>query len=169
MSDVEAIVRAALGTKVLRPRGPDGRRESVVIDPTEVTLTVASYRPIYVHGDVSRPGEQPYRPLITVRQIVALCGGYDVVRSRTGNPLLEGADYRTEYESLWLDFAREQTHIWRIKTELGQEAGADEKALDELPLPHSTVQAVLHAERDYLQLRESDFARAKAYLPRPPR
>jgi polysaccharide export outer membrane protein len=166
VADVEAIVRAALGRKVLRSRGPDGRRDSAVIDPAEVTLTVASYRPIYVDGDVSRPGEQPYRPVITVRQAVVLCGGYDTVRSRPGNLLLEAADYRSEYESLWLDFVREQAHIWRIKTELGEDAGADDKALGELPLAQSTVQAVLNAERNHLQLRETDFARAKAYLQR---
>ena len=42
-----------------------------------VVATVVEYRPIYVNGDVSKPGEHPFRPQMTVRQAVALSGGYD--------------------------------------------------------------------------------------------
>ena len=39
-------------------------------------------RPVYLNGDVSRPGEQRYRLGLTVRQTIALAGGYDIMRFR---------------------------------------------------------------------------------------
>ena len=51
--------------------------------------TVAEYRPVYVNGDVSKPGEYPYRPTTTARQVVALAGGYDIMHIRMNNPYLE--------------------------------------------------------------------------------
>ena len=90
-----------------------------MIGADEVTTTVAEYRPIYINGDVSKPGEYPYRPAITARQLVAVAGGYDIMRIRMNNPYLESADLRSEYGSLWTELAKEQARMWRIKNELG--------------------------------------------------
>jgi polysaccharide export outer membrane protein len=75
-ADLQAKVQATLAAKVFRQRTPDGRENSVTIDPDEVTAKIVEYRPIYVNGDVARPGQQVFRPLMTVRQAVALSGGY---------------------------------------------------------------------------------------------
>ena len=40
-----------------------------------VAVEVAAHRPVYVAGDVARPGEYPFRPGLTVLQAVALAGG----------------------------------------------------------------------------------------------
>src|SRR4249919_253753 len=128
-AEVQSKVQAMLASKVFRQRMSDGRENSVMIEPDEVTATVVEYRPIYVNGDVSKPGEQAYRPLMTVRQAVAVSGGYDVVRLRMNNPILEVADLHAEYESLWTEYAKEQAHVWRLQQELGQEVTLDRKAL----------------------------------------
>ena len=59
-AEVQAKVQAMLAAKVFPQRTSDGRDTSVTIEPDEVTATVAEYRPIYVNGDVYRPGEQTY-------------------------------------------------------------------------------------------------------------
>jgi len=43
-----------------------------VVRQPDVIVSVAEYRPIYLSGDVLRPGEYRYRPEMTVRQAVAL-------------------------------------------------------------------------------------------------
>ena len=108
---------------------PDGREHVVVLDADQVTANVVEYRPIYVNGDVSKPGVQAYRPLMTVRQAVALCGGYEIMRFRMNNPFLKSADFRSDYKSLWTDFAKERVHIWRLRTELGEGDNLDQKGL----------------------------------------
>src|SRR3981081_4393175 len=95
-TEVQAKVQAMLAAKVFRQRTSDGRENSVAIEPNEVTATIVEYRPIYVNGDVSRPGEQVYRPLMTVRQAVALSGGYEIRRFPMNNPFLELAELRAQ-------------------------------------------------------------------------
>jgi polysaccharide biosynthesis/export protein len=111
LPQIRAKIGAALATKAFRMRAPDARENVIVIDADEVTATVAEYRPIYVNGDVSKPGEYPYRPSITARQLVALAGGFDIMRMRMNNPYLEAADLRSEYNTLWTEFAKEQARI----------------------------------------------------------
>jgi polysaccharide export outer membrane protein len=165
-AEVQAKVQTMLAAKVFRQRAPDGHENSVTIEPDEVTATVVEFRPIYVNGDVSRPGEQAYRPLMTVRQAVALSGGYDVIRLRMNNPILEAADLQAEYETLWTEYAREQAHVWRLQQELGQEAPVDQKALLDVPVARSTALAIVSVEAEQLKTRQADVQAERTFLER---
>jgi polysaccharide export outer membrane protein len=165
-AEVQGKVQAMLAAKVFRQRASDGRENSVTIEPDEVTATVVEYRPIYVNGDVSRPGEQAYRPLMTVRQAIALSGGYDVIRLRMNNPILEAADLQAEYESLWTEYAREQAHVWRLQQELGQRTSVDQKALLDVPVARSTALAIVNIEVEQLKTRQADEQTEKTFLNR---
>lgn len=156
-AEVQAKVQAMLATKVFRQQ---------TIEPDEVTATVVEYRPIYVNGDVSKPGEETYRPLITVRQAVALAGGYDVVRLRMNNPILESADLKGEYKSLWTEYAKEQAHVWRLKKELGQQTALDEKSLLDVPISRSMAQEIVKVEAENLKARQSDQQAERTFLQR---
>lgn len=163
-SEVRAKIQATLTAKVFRQRTSDGREHVSVIEPDQVTASVVEYRPIYVNGDVSRPGEQIYRPNMTVRQAVALSGGYEVMRFRMNHPFLESADLQSEYESLWTDFAKEQAHIWRMKSELGEADSRDQKVLLDAPIPQSAILQIARLEADHLKSRQDDHHREKAFL-----
>ena len=107
---IRAKIGAALASKVFRQRTSDGREAVIVIDANEVTTIVAEYRPIYINGDVSKPGEYPYRPATTARQLVAVAGGYDIMRIRMNNPYLE--------------FSRPESRVWIALDGARQRAGA---------------------------------------------
>jgi polysaccharide export outer membrane protein len=167
-SEVRAKIQAILPTKVFRQRSSDGRESVVVIEPDQVTVGVVEYRPIYVNGDVSKPGGQTYRPRMTVRQAVALSGGYEIMRFRsTSNPFLESSDFRSEYESLWTEFAKEQAHVWRLRTELGKADSADnldQMVLREAPIAPSVLLQIAHLEDEKLKSRQREYDREKAFL-----
>jgi polysaccharide export outer membrane protein len=160
----QAKVQALLAAKAFRQRTPDGREYSVGIDPDEVTATVVEYRPIYVNGDIAKPGELAYRPQMTIRQAIALSGGYDTSHLRMNNPILETADLRGEYESLWTEYAKEQAHVWRLKVELGQETTLEKKALLDVPIERPTAQAIVNVETEALKSRQADERAERAYL-----
>ena len=145
---------------------PDGREDAITIEPNDVTATVVEYRPIYVNGDVSKPGEHPYRPLMTVRQAVALSGGYDVLHATINNPFLEVADLRSEYESLWTEAAKDQMQVTRLQAELDGKQDLDQNALADMPVPRSTVAEIIRLAADELKTRLIDYQREKAYLQR---
>jgi len=50
-------------------------REGMLKKPS-VNVQIISYGPVYVHGEVKRAGDFPYKPGLTVMDAVALAGGY---------------------------------------------------------------------------------------------
>ena len=171
LSELRTEVRQRLPDKPIRRRTLQGL-EVVVVDPDDIVLAIAEYRPIYVNGDVARPGEQPYRLGMTVRQAVALSGGYDLIRFRAdANPIAQSADLRSEYLHLWTEFARAKTQTWRIEAELGGKASwtPSEKQLQELrelPVPSSVIAQILSFESDKLAMSQAVVQKDKASLNR---
>lgn len=51
------------------------RRRKLLQDPS-VAVEVVAFRPIFVLGEVARPGEYPYRPGMTMLTTVAVAGGF---------------------------------------------------------------------------------------------
>ncbi len=164
--EVQAKIQATLATRVFRVRMPDGREDAIIIEPNDVTATVIEYRPIYVNGDVSKPGEHPYRPQMTVRQAVALSGGYDVLHATINNPYLEVADLRSESDSLWAEIAKGEMQVARLRAELDGKQTLDQSAIADSPLPRATVAEIVRLETEELKTRIADYEREKAYLQR---
>ena len=72
-----------IGTIAAKQRTIDELRQTIVeklssgylIDP-RVTIEVLNYRPYYILGEVSRPGQYPYANALSVDQAIATAGGY---------------------------------------------------------------------------------------------
>lgn len=70
-----------------------------------VTVEITAYRPIYVLGEVNKPGQYPYQPGMTVVTAAAVAGGFTyraiedyagIVRT-TGKTPVEGRALRSSY------------------------------------------------------------------------
>jgi polysaccharide export outer membrane protein len=157
-------VRELLPSKVFRRRTQDGREYPVIVSADEVNIAVAQYRPIYLDGDVAKPGSQAYRPGLTVRQAIALAGGYDVMRFRGRDPFLEAADFRAEYYTLWTEFAKEEAHISRLKSQLAGETDLDKQGRIETPIPPSVAAGIADLETKQLKAELADHQDEKAHL-----
>jgi polysaccharide export outer membrane protein len=166
LPELRAKVQEVLPTKIFRRRTEDGREYPVVLNAEEIIVTIADYRPVYLDGDVARPGAQTYRPGMTVRQALALAGGYDVTRFRTRDPFLESADFRADYYALWTDFAKEQVSIARIKAELRNETDIDNRGFLQTPIPKSRAEQIEKLERQLLETRNTDFRKEREHLRR---
>jgi polysaccharide export outer membrane protein len=94
--------------------------KELLVNPS-VSVEILNYRPIFVLGEVTRPGQYPYQPGMTVIQAVSMAGGYtyraiqdqaDVVRKQgneshpleglaTKNSVLEPGDVVNVQEKLF--------------------------------------------------------------------
>ncbi|HEU4660844.1 MAG TPA: polysaccharide biosynthesis/export family protein [Pseudolabrys sp.] len=166
ISEVESRIQANLATRVFRQRSPDGQEHPVTIEADEVTASVAQYRPIYVSGDVSKPGEQSFRPFMTVREAVALAGGYDILRVKTENPILISADLKGEYQSLRIELAKMEANILRLKTELGERSMPEPAPGTEMADPQSPIAQIMQVEREQLKTEQADYEKQKLFLQR---
>jgi polysaccharide biosynthesis/export protein len=164
-AQLQAKVQSILAAKVFQQRAADGRQIETAIDPAEIIAAVVERRPVYVNGDVFKPGEYAYRPFMTVRQAIAMSGGYDVLRMRMGYQRTEIADLRSTYISLWAEIAKDRSQIWRIKSELGDDDNVDQSVLLDVPSPLSKMmQQVIKIESEQLAISQADNEKQKAFL-----
>jgi polysaccharide biosynthesis/export protein VpsN len=59
-----------------------GLKGDYLVNP-DVTVSVAEYRPFYIHGEVESPGGFSYLPGLTLRKAIALAGGFTERASRS--------------------------------------------------------------------------------------
>ncbi|MDJ0652829.1 MAG: polysaccharide biosynthesis/export family protein [Xanthomonadales bacterium] len=65
---------AGLSTLELKDLLMAGLKPDYLVDP-KIAVSVATYRPFYVNGEVNDPGGYPYEPGMTVQMALALAGG----------------------------------------------------------------------------------------------
>lgn len=163
VAQARSKIVSSLANKVYQVRAPDNREISQLISPEAIIVTVTDFRPVYLNGDVARPGEQPFRLGMTVRHAVAVAGGYDALQLRGPNLALQRVDLRADYETLWTEYARELARVWRLKTELGQ-ADAENPRAKKIPVAANVLEQIVKTEEDQLRTRQTDRKQERAHL-----
>jgi polysaccharide export outer membrane protein len=172
LAELREQLKSQLSTKAFRARETDSRgralansgNDVVTISPEEVMVEVVEYRPIYLNGDVAKPGAQTYRPGMTVRQAIALAGGYDTMRFRSRDPFLDSSDFRADYHDLWTEFAKVSAEIARLQAELDGKNVFAPPSLGDLPLPTQVTSKIIDLESQRFAVDTADFAKEKKYL-----
>lgn len=157
LTQVQKTLHSAFAAKVLRQRGTDGREIVYLVQPHDVVATIAELRPIYVTGDVSRPGEQTFRPGMTVRQAVVVAGGLDVGRYRATHPVVEATDLKGEHEGHSIELVKRRIAVWRLRRELGGNEPLDDVEFAKAPIDRGLVKRLLQTERNQLDARNRDY------------
>jgi polysaccharide export outer membrane protein len=140
----------------------EGREVPRVVSTREISLAIADYRPIYLRGDVAKPGEQPFRPGLTIRQAIAIAGGFDIIRFRMGNPVLDSADLRSDYNALWAELVREEARLQRISTELGQ--SVYQAQFPRPPISEELLHELRKNENTQFNVRTENLKKEKSHL-----
>ena len=134
--------------------------------PRDIAVNMLDYSPVYINGDVVKPGEQRFRPNMTVRQVVALAGGYEVMRYHLVDPIIQSADLGADYETMWTEQAREQARLARLKAELNNEAQLGAGPAESPPVSNQLQSELVNNESQQLALWHSDFDKEMASLTR---
>ncbi|WP_230532330.1 polysaccharide biosynthesis/export family protein [Microvirga roseola] len=162
IAEARAKIVEDLSNKVYQQRAADGREIAQLIMPDAVLVNVVEFRPVYLNGDVAKPGEQIFRPGMTIRHAIAVAGGYDALQFRGDNLLYERLDLRAEYDSLWTELAREQARIWRIRTELGY-GDAVKPDRRKIPLSQEVIEHLIRTEEDHLKARTEELRKEQEH------
>ena len=192
IAQIRNRIQSAIASKVIRTRSADGREFSRTIERDDIAATIVDYRPIFVSGDVTKTGEQPFRPRMLVRQALASAGG----ALSSGRSGLDAATLRSEYVSAWLNYVTGLAREWRIKLELnplevptedlrrqlwpnddhpqdwkqivertlGQNASFQFGGIASAPVAESVVKRITDLELESLALRQTDHQQSKSYL-----
>ena len=147
VAELKVKLQQLLPAKAFRMTGLgmrlDGEEVQRVVEPNDIAVNVTEYSPVYVNGDVAKPGEQHFRPQLTVRQAVSLAGGYDVMRYHFVDPVLESADLQADYQTLWTEQAREQVRLARLNAELNNKTNMAVSTMEQEPISHKLASDLL--------------------------
>ena len=67
---------AGLTTAELETRFADDLEQRKILNRPSVAAEIVTYRPIFILGEVAKPGQYPYQPDMTVLTAVAIAGGF---------------------------------------------------------------------------------------------
>ncbi|RIA55383.1 polysaccharide export outer membrane protein [Dichotomicrobium thermohalophilum] len=169
VAELRRRIQSALSGQVVTFTATGGRERAAAIGVDDVIVSIASYRPIYVKGDVTQPGEYSYRGPMSIREAIALAGGYISLRNDTNVSVAFSAlDASAEREAHWQTIARQRARIWRIKAELGKAspkpAAAKSAIPSELPLQPAIRDRIAAQAVTQLENRNARFERERTAI-----
>jgi polysaccharide biosynthesis/export protein len=137
-----------------------------VVRRPDVMVSVAEYGPIYVDGDVQKPGGYSYRPEMTVRSAIALAGGLDSPSGRTRPAPAQLAEARGDYGAAAIELARQRARVARLKSELSGADAFEPPDLADISLDGNVLTEILSIEQRQLNADREAQVREKEYLQR---
>jgi polysaccharide export outer membrane protein len=163
-AELRSTVQTQLARKIYRLRANDGREILTVIQPEEVSAAIVAHRPIYVTGDVAKPGEQTFWPEMTVRQALALAGGAELSQARLPKPSRDLPEVKSDYELALVDFAQATAKIARVNAELNGQSDLVGVDFSHVQLPTEKLAEIQRTESSILQARVGDYERERDFL-----
>jgi exopolysaccharide production protein ExoF len=94
-----------------------------------IALSVATFRPVYVVGDVRNPGSYPFEPDLTVEKALGLAGG-QIVAGAQADPVMMRARLHSQMDTIDTEIIRASLSIGRINAQL---AGRNDILPEDLP------------------------------------
>ena len=162
-AELREKVQTQLGRKIYRLRANDGREILTVIQPEEVSAAIVGYRPVYITGDVAKPGEQTFLPDMTVRQALALAGGVDF-QGRQPRPFRDLSALRSDYDLASSNLASAIARIARLKAELNDQTELGPVDFADAPLPKERLTEIEKSEAVILQAQMIDYQRERDFF-----
>lgn len=160
---LRGVIKRELPSKVYRQRTGGGGTEFVNFLPGEIVVEIAEYPPAYVTGDVAQPGEIEYQPNLTVRQAIALAGGYDTIRATGGDPRMTAAVLQGEFNQAWITLATAEARRLGIDALLADASLDTVRGRIEAPLPAASLDEIVRVETDRLQALETHVRDNRAH------
>lgn len=161
LEDLRTRIRSRLGGRAITISNSTDGPVTVAIDFNDVLVNVASYRPIYVRGEVAKPGVYAYQGPIAVREALAMAGGWLGSASVGQQLLMQSVGLRRDLESHWLAFIQERAKLWRIKAEIGEPVEDISNIGRSVPadaeISRSDVERIVSVANEHLRRRLDDY------------
>ena len=157
-------IQTALASRLLPVYLGDGSETMRAVDRDQISASVVEYRPIFVSGDVARPGEQPFRAGMTARQAIAAAGGINPLALLA--PSQDPIELRAEYQGAWHAAISSSARVWSLRRELGENIEFDAAGLPPAPGPGSSIAETLRVETELRDARVRNHERERTFLER---
>jgi polysaccharide biosynthesis/export protein len=130
-----------------------------VVRGAEIVVGIFEYAPVYVNGDVTKPGSYGYKPGMTVRHAIALASGFAMKPEG-----LTAADLWGQHRAAALEAMKAHARVIRLQAELNGEEKVDFAQLNAAPSDQALVARIIDLETEQFNARNRDRKRELGYL-----
>lgn len=127
----------------------------LLVDP-QIGLSIVTYRPIFVLGDVKSPGSYPFQTQLTVEKAVGLAGGFNTGVSSTEDRVLTRVRVRGELQGLESDLTREAIWAARLAAQLDNRAGITDEDVPKAARPFLDKQLLVSLRQGEERILKND-------------
>ncbi len=132
-----------------------------LVDKPDTTVEILEYPPVYVAGDVVKPGEYRFRTGITVLQALALSGG--PLRATSGRSADE-IRLVSEIKATDNQILRSKVKMVRLRAEMAGAAQPDFRSIQAGAADSKSVNDIVAQERIIFSARANEIARQSKSL-----
>jgi polysaccharide biosynthesis/export protein ExoF len=135
------------------------RNRQILLDP-KISISISSFRPLFVLGEVRLPGSYPFYVGLTVEQAIGLAGGTQTVTTNPADRVITQARLRGEIESTEAGIIHEAVYSARLVAQL---AGLKEFNLADAPeaarsfLKGPSLETIVEIEKRILTTDQANF------------
>ncbi len=166
LEELQQRISLAATGKLVAVYTPVGERLQLALDGSGVFLSVDSYRPVYMTGDVATRGAVDYMPGMTVRTALASAGGASEVPVLFEQALMQAPGMKSQYRTLATQHASALVELWGIDAQLAGDPDRPAPAAAQVSVGPDELAAFIEAERANVRFGLEDFDRRKAALAR---
>ena len=124
-----------------------------------VAIAIETYRPVFVLGDVARPGEYPFRPGMRAVQLLALSGGFYRLADELGSGLFrEGIRVTGNLREVRIDLASARIREARLRAEAADEVTFERPAGLTHPDGEAAIEEIVAREQVLMSTRRQSLA-----------
>ncbi|ULJ75092.1 polysaccharide biosynthesis/export family protein [Rhizobium gallicum] len=149
--------------QALEKLGAEYKNRQILVDP-KIALSIASYKPVFVLGEVKNPGSFPYYPGLTVEQALGLAGGTLTAAWNASDRILTRARLRGTMDGAEVEIVHEAIYAARLVAQLHGSETIDIKDAPESARPYlerASLKGVLEIEDKILK---TDLITTKAQV-----
>jgi polysaccharide biosynthesis/export protein len=136
--EIGGAISAALAARIANP---------------SVAVTVKEYAPVFIVGDVQKPGKYEFRPGMTILELFALGGGLREATNRTDTSGVELIATQREYEDMSLQLLAQDVKRSRLEAELNDKPFAYKPQDNLLPKDAAAIEQIVQSEDALFKLR----------------
>lgn len=130
-----------------------------VVRGAEIVVGIFEYAPVYVNGDVTKPGSYGFKPGMTVRHAIALASGFAMKPEG-----LTAADLWGQHRAAALEAMKAHARVIRLQAEINGEDKIDFTQLNVAPSDQALASRIIDLETEQFNARNRDRKRELGYL-----
>jgi polysaccharide export outer membrane protein len=130
-----------------------------VVRGAEIVVGIFEYAPVYVNGDVTKPGSYGFKPGMTVRHAIALASGFAMKPEG-----LTAADLWGQHRAASIEAMKAHARVIRLQAELNGEDKVDFTQMNVAPSDQALASRIIDLETEQFSARNRDRQRELGYL-----